>query len=280
MKSEEQRFYQAQKKWLKKKNLRDRWLRQWEKETNPQIKSSLCRKIKRVQAQMVAIQRRHPNFSMVVDENTGSIPAEVLPATDSPPLEPLPDKLFKYTERKYANSMIADGELLIRPASGFKNAATPARQDDELTAKNRKLELGTVHHPLFTITPISGLPYEMTVKDYYIWSSSKSLRKKLFKKFTSDSCVVILDVRTFLSRLESEFESRNLEFDCRSIVYHDAPINSFEGPYFYKVAIDYAYQDEYRVVGTPRDGEMKCFIVKIGSLKDIAKVLTIEDCSS
>ena len=279
LKSEEQRRYQAQQQWQKKQRWRNKYLRQFEKETNPRTKSLLCSKARKAHSQMVAIQQQYPDFSMGVDIITGSIPVKVMPRTAALPSEPLPTKLFKYTERKHADSMIADGELLIRPASEFVNAVNPARQDDELTAKNRKLELGPVHHPLFTITSSNGLAYEMTVRqDYYIWSSAKSLRPQLFKEFKSDSCVEIFDVPTFLSRLKKEFESQKLQFECHSIVYHDASINSFEGPYFYKVATGYAKQDEYRVVGSPGDGEMKCFKAKIGSLKDIAKVLTIEDC--
>ena len=115
-------------------------------------------------------------------------------------------------------------------------------------------------------------------QNYFIWSSSKSLKRQLFTDFESDSCVEIFDVPGFLSRLEKEFKSRNLAFKCHSIVYHDARINSFEGSHFYKVATGYSNQDEYRVVGIPIDGEMKSFIAKIGPLRDIAKVLTIEDC--
>ena len=115
-------------------------------------------------------------------------------------------------------------------------------------------------------------------QNYYIWSSAKSLQRQLFTDFESDSCVEIFDVPRFLSKLEKEFERRNLTFRYHSIVYHDARINSFEGPYFHKVSTGYANQDEYRVVGIPEDGEMKRFIAKIGPLRDIAKVLTIEDC--
>jgi len=279
LKAEKQRLYQAQEKWREKQRLRNKYLRQFEKEANPQIKRRLSSKAKKAHSQMIAIQQQHPDFAMGIDEII--IPVDIKPSTHSLPPEPLPTRLFKYIERIHADSMIADGELLIRPASEFKNAENPARRDDELTAKNRKLELGPAHHPLFTIIPDGGLAYKMTVKqDYYIWSSAKSLKPQLFKKFKSDSCVEIFDVPTFLSRLKKEFENRELTFACCSVVYHDAPINSFEGPYFYKVASKYANQDEYRVVGIPGDGEMKCFKAKIGSLKDIAKVLTIEDCHS
>ena len=280
MKSEEQLRQQAQQQWQKKKSLRDRHLRQWEKETNQQTKMRLCSKVKKEHSQMVAIQRLYPDFPMGDDEITGSVPVKVRPPTASLPPESPPTRLFKYIKRKFADSMIAEGELLIRPANEFENAVNPARQDDELTAKNRKLELEVAHHPLFTITSDSGLAYEMTVKDYYIWCSAKSLKRQLFTDFRVDSCVVILDVPKFLSRLKKEFESRQLQFSCHSVFYNNAPINSFEGPYFYKVASGYISQDEYRVVGIPGDGEMKCFKAKIGSLKDIAKVLTIEDCPS
>ena len=279
LKSEEQLRYQAQQQWQKKRSLRDKHLRQWEKETNPQSKMRLYNKVKKEHSQMVAIQRRYTDFPMGDDEITGSVPVKVRPPTASLPPESPPARLFKYIRRKHADSMIANGELLIRPASEFKNAVNAARQDDELTAKNLKLELEPAHHPLFTITSNSGLPYEMTVKDYYIWSSAKSLKCQLFTDFESDSCVEIFDVPQFLSRLKSEFESRKLTFACHSVVYHDAKINSFEGPYFYKVASEYANQDEYRVVGIPGHGEIGKFIVKIGSLKDIAKILTIENCS-
>ena len=275
MKSETQHRDQAQQQWQKKKSLRDRHLRQWEKETNPQTKMRLCSQVKKEHSQMVKIQQRYPDFPMGDDEITGSVPVKVMPPTASLQSEPLPERLFKYIKPKHAYSMIADGELLISPASGFENSETPARQDDELTARNRMLELETVHHPLFTITSNSGLAYKMTVPDYYIWCSAKSLKRQLFTKFEAEACVHIFDVQQFLSRLRKAFESRDLTFACRSVVYHDAPINSFEGPQFFKVASEYADQDEYRVVGVPEHGQMEKFIVKIGSLKDIAEVLTI-----
>ena len=226
---------------------------------------------------MVAIQQQYPDFPMGVDQMI--VPLKVQPSTHFLPPEPLPTRLFKYTDRQWAVSMVEDGELLVRPASEFKNAENLARQDDELTAKNRKLQLEAVDHPILQITSTSGLGYSMTSRqDYYIWASAKSLSAQLFRDFRSDSCVVILDVPTFISRLKNEFESRNLTFHCRSVIYHNGSINSFEGPYFFKVATGYANQDEYRVVGIPGDGELKPFFAKIGSLKDIAKVLTIEDC--
>ena len=280
MRAVEQRRYQAQQRWKKQQRLRDKYLRQIDKETNPRNRRVLSVKARKAHTQMAAIQKRFPNSPMGIDEISGSIPVEVKGPTVSLPPEPLPNTLSKYTDRAYAESMIAAGELLIRPASQFENAENPARQDDELTAHNRELELAPVHHPLFTITGNGGLTYEMTVNDYYIWCSAKSLRRQLFAEFDVDSFVVVFDAPQFLSRLRKEFESRNLTFGCHSAFYHGDRINSFEGPFFYEAASKYANQDEYRVVGIPEHGEMGNFFVKIGSLNEIAKVATIEDCPS
>src|ERR1035438_7133373 len=127
-----------------------------------------------------------------------------------------PDVLFRYSKRKYLESLLSTGLICFRPASFFKDLClTQGQQDDELRrTSNLDLKRSNI-----TVTPVEGgqpLPLSGLTKvsmsqelkdqyrkwhDYYLFCTSQTCETFLYSDFEADSCIRIFDPKTFITRL-------------------------------------------------------------------------------
>ncbi|MGA3266497.1 MAG: hypothetical protein ABSE16_06725 [Verrucomicrobiota bacterium] len=206
----------------------------------------------------------------------------------------IPNVLFRYSKRTFLEYFLFNGLICLHPASYFRDLClTKGQQDDEL-GRTSNLDLKRFN---ITVTPVQGgqpLPLSGLTKvsmrrelkdqygkwhDYYLFCTSESCEEILYSDFEADSCIRILDPKTFIARLN---ESCNRQLgECRVFCGRVTYFNSAE-PHYEKTNLDlifrkdqtrYAHQKEYRFAilceRSVRLKEME--YIRLGSIVDIAE---------
>lgn len=192
-----------------------------------------------------------------------------------------PPKLFRYSERRWLERSLAQGEFRLTPARGFKGLiADAARQDDELcrvgtlcaTGVRIFHEDGRVILPIGDVTQTRSLPL-----DYYLISFSEERSPEVAAQFTdADTVLTIHDPVLVLERLHAEIERVLPNWACCDgrVAYGWA---SGLGVTYDKPA-QYAAQKEFRLTAVPpSDQVLSPLLVSIGSIESIADIKNVSD---
>ena len=125
------------------------------------------------------------------------------------------------------------------------------------------------------------VPIEFSMNDYYLFCTCKEINRRMPTDFEADSVLIIKNKKEFIERLKDEMliSYPDWEFLERDVYYYD-PYNDLPtdpNQEFYK-HLAYAYQKEHRCILRPKrptSETLKAFFVEIGSLEDIAEVVTV-----
>jgi hypothetical protein len=191
-------------------------------------------------------------------------------------------QLFKFGKRKRIESMLLQGEFKFAGASTYQDPSlNPAIRDDELD---------------FTIYPALGgkdlpaginpMPGSDWIKmrhptDYYVQCFSTKYALRLFDDFPGGSCLVIYDGKEFGRRLLPVLRAQFPNWIVGSVpVSYIDPDDPGRDPIVIPAAkhMKYAYQNEERIVCHPRTDfsqNLPPIVIQIGSLEDIAEMITI-----
>jgi hypothetical protein len=188
--------------------------------------------------------------------------------------------LVKFSKRKYNEDALRFGRIRISPASTYDDDAKLR------SIKDRELERTTYRLPvepelLATATPANPVAAIKTTTtaptDYFTYCASLDYSRRLFHDFRADSCLLIYDVRNFLSRIMKAVAVKFPGFfvDLNLVEYFDPFACSKMLNVFFTKPFSYAYQREYRVIWSPPDrvDRLDPFFIEIGALGDCAELI-------
>ncbi|SIS90963.1 hypothetical protein [Neptunomonas antarctica] len=195
-------------------------------------------------------------------------------------IEKRPEKLFRYSKRKWLEKSLYEGEFRLVSATYIKSLQGDApRQDDEmcfelsLPQEDVDITCLTTGRP---IIPSSNVIITDELEtDYFMLCLSIKKDSYLFDEFKeSDSCLIIHDPNEFSERI---FQTSELYL--KNWVPHDARViygqSSQHGPSYSK-PFKYLFQHEWRFCWLPlmgRQSNLECLTIKIGNIEDIAELV-------
>lgn len=190
-----------------------------------------------------------------------------------------PEKLYRYSERKWLERSLSLGEFRLRPASDYLNdECSSARRDDE---RHRKLVWPKSSVRIMHVrtrqsnVPVGDVIAESDVgSDYLTLCFAKVYSDHFYDEFcNSDACLIIHDPNEFSARMHRA-SNAVIPSGWGAI---DGPVtygaNSQLGPAFIKPD-KYVFQFEWRFVWLPIPPVDKCTAtnIVIGSIEDIAEI--------
>lgn len=198
--------------------------------------------------------------------------------------------LLKFSQKEFVDDMYKFGRFRISPASYYaKGSHLRAVKDLEM---NRNYRLKAINDVINgnnsfdfqgqAIDIKNGVvPVEFLMDDYYLFCSCKEINRRMPTDFEADSVLIIKNKQEFLKRLKDELfiSYPDWEFIERDVHYYD-PYNDLptdRNQEFYK-HLAYAYQKEHRCILRPKHPikeKLKAFFIEVGSLEDIAEVVTV-----
>jgi len=159
--------------------------------------------------------------------------------------------LFKFTEKKYLNSLIG-GEIRLRLASKFnENNDNIAIGDDELNIDFQLLNSRIIAEDGSEIPIKDDLITQSASMDYYISCFSLNINPKLFIIFKADACLIIKNGDVFVQEVKDKYQNyyKNGPILFGRVEYIDPyrRIKSKNRMEFLK-SINFEYQNEIRFV--------------------------------
>jgi len=210
-----------------------------------------------------------------------SVPAQVGQYVAETPL-PTEPYLVRYDQADRIFGAYEEGRIRLGPANSYIDASLNlARQDDELSID---IDIDP------TVVPIMGpgarhVGGRIQLKgkietNFYVHCLSSCLRSRLFLDFDADACLIIRKPQEFRDRFFEAIHRTLPDFQADSgrVEYYDplcvTPAELV--PIFWK-HFRYAYQEEVRFIGVPREPitELKPVFITLGSLKDVSDVLKV-----
>lgn len=196
--------------------------------------------------------------------------------------------LVKYSKTKYVNEMMEFGRFRISPASEYSKGSYLKAIKDLETARPYKLKALSdllvggetiVAHGMEMKIQNGFIPMEFMLDNYYLFSTSKEIDRRMPTDFEADAALIIKDKSAFLHRMQRAMRLRlpNWNFLEDEVYYYD-PYNDIpkdQNQEFWK-HFAYSYQKEHRCVlrpPSPHYGQLSPFFVELGSLKDITEAV-------
>ena len=190
-----------------------------------------------------------------------------------------PKHLFRYSQRKWLEKSLYEGEFRLVPASDYNElVGDHARQDNELlrtqSSPGNKVEI--IHQKTGKrLIPIGDVTYKSEIlTNYYTLCFSSSWNVALFDEFHgSDACLIIHKPEEFCERVHF-FANRFLQnwssLDAR-VTYGG---RSDFGEFYLKDS-KYVVQNEWRFTWVPPEALKKLtpFNIKIGSIESFAEIV-------
>jgi len=201
--------------------------------------------------------------------------------------------LAKFGRREYMQEALAEGSVLVSPATRYNDSSlNPAIRDDELAV--------TIH-AVPEVPALPSLPANVAtaarattqfvkgvraqaMTNYYVYCMCTILAPRLFVDFNYDACLVINDPTKFEARLLSAMLAKAPKWTVLrgSVIYVDpflGPLTSPStpiGPHLHK-HFRYAYQKEYRLTWIPPvpTWELEPIKVELGSLNDCCQLIEL-----
>jgi len=197
--------------------------------------------------------------------------------------------LIKYGKRDHMESLFANGNLRIQPASYFTSKGlNGAVRDDERRlplsfALNRdeirKIVLNPQDVPDVMPDQRVDVLFESSA-DYWIYCVTESIESRLFVDFEADACVIVRDRSQFTDRLRgvASVGLGSVMHQAGSVEYID-PLLPITAKIFLPFAkhFGYSYQSEYRFCWFPKNpiSQLQSVDLTIGSLEDIADLIVL-----
>lgn len=186
--------------------------------------------------------------------------------------------LVKFGESRWLTAAIRTGKFRIASASYYDSAEhNHARRDTELERyiRTRSSDFGNK-----TIGPRGEWTSVRSPTDYYLFSLSELYTPRLFGDFAADSCLVIFDPKTFLSRL-ARATSHYLpqwQIQFNRVKYYD-PVRIDPTKIIVPMwkPFRHAYQEEVRLLCLPPNSStgLPPFEIELGPLEDCAVFVEI-----
>lgn len=188
-----------------------------------------------------------------------------------------PDKLYRYSERRWLERSLLFGEFRLMPASYCKGLETDsARQDDEL-CRLRKIapkDVQITGEDGQIIVPIGDVEFTTPLlRDYLIACFSTRWNPVNGGGFgDSDACLVIHDPEEFLERMHVELDrvipgGNSVDSAVSYGLPHRLGV-AYSKPAFY------SDQHEHRLtVLPPDDRPLSKLMISIGSIESIAEIV-------
>lgn len=196
-------------------------------------------------------------------------------------------KLFRFSELKYNLDFLVHGNIRFSSAFNYQSDDNDARNDNELEKKFIYSGQGSsiITSDGKKIPCIGTSSTNFSAYPYYLFCMSLQYNSYFYKEMKNyDSCVVIHNVPEFYCRIRNAFIK---QFSANTGDIRGVPVNYYNkfskmnglkkklNPYCDKDLM-YAWQEEYRFVAFPNKYNASYFILNIGSLKDIAEIVTIK----
>jgi hypothetical protein len=204
--------------------------------------------------------------------------SQIMTKTNKPELQP--EKLYRYSKRKWLEDSLCNGIFRLNSASYIKTLeGDVARHDDEMrleltipkdTVKITHLKTG---NPIIPISDVKIVD-EITT-DYYMLCLSSKKASYLFEDFKgSNACLIIHN--------PIEFSKRIFKSAKKALPYWvgvDAQVtyggSSQFGPTFSKPLKQF-FQFEWRFSWVPliqKENNLDCMFIEIGNIEDIAQIV-------
>ncbi len=196
-----------------------------------------------------------------------------------------PPKLYRYSERKWLDLSLRLGKFRLRPASEYKSIeGSAARADDEqyrrLVLRNPQIAHVKTGQP---IIPVGGVVMASNIdSDYLTLCLATIYSDHFFQDFEgSDTCLIIHNPDDFFDRMYTAIDSvlpNSWGAVDGSVSYGSC---SKLGAPFTKPE-NFLFQFEWRFACLPIPSLNKCeaTIVTLGSIEDIAEVVTAPDLAT
>jgi len=197
---------------------------------------------------------------------------------------------YKFGKREHMEALLNRGIVRIAPASSFASAElNGARRDDELSLETKPsrsdLEAlcrrDAIGPPAKEVVEARAWSYVTQAKtDYFVYCMAERFDHRLFDDFEADACLVIRDPSVFEQRLRlhvggglDSWKAYSTQVDYIDPLF--PPLETLN-PFFCK-QFRFFYQREYRHLWIPpkEPGPLKPFFADLGSLTDIAEVVTL-----
>lgn len=190
-----------------------------------------------------------------------------------------PNKIYRYSERRFLQRALELGEFMIFPASKYITHEEDASRYDNELIRYREIASDqvtlTVKRTGKTINPIGNVCYHSNVgTNYLVICFSKVWDENLFEEFSdTDSCLIVHDVDEFCNRFHSAMEKKLPDWAgmSESVSYNE---KSSLGTVFTKDK-RFSSQQEWRFAWRPPTPKIKLepVLVQIGSIADIATLV-------
>lgn len=203
----------------------------------------------------------------------------------------LPDKLYRFTKREFADQFISSGRLCFSHARTFTGESlTAAQQDDErrrcYSFENVEKKYfapdqrGELHHILsMTIFMTNGDGF--SPRDYYMLCFSLQFDDRMFEDFQADVYIEMDNPERFFERLSSAMKVQypiGGKLRAFPVEYFDPNLppvpRDFDDYVFMKNSSRYDYQKEFRVAIEVAgvDPFPDRLFIDLGDLSDICTV--------
>lgn len=202
--------------------------------------------------------------------------------------------LVKYGKKSHILEMLDKGLVRIAPASSY----AAVENNDAISDTELKFTYNFYNSTQETVSKYVSVPSFLTTRelisstafleltlreDYYLFCLSASYDPRLFDDFESDACMIIHSPIKFrdmlMHRVADEAQSKGWAFSAVSYVDPFSVPDPSLHPSLRKHH-RYAYQDELRAAWQLHKGlgyNLEPVFVELGSLRDIADVVSIDD---
>jgi hypothetical protein len=199
------------------------------------------------------------------------------------------DILLKLGKRAHMEAMFEAGQLRIAPASGYRDPSlNDAVRDDELSFESiappgtKVIVSETRDGPFVPVGGVQILRMKSTLPtDYFVYCMAHSARPRLFGDFEADACVVITNPKEFIDRVVAAVELKlpGYAHSRAKVRYADPHFDHGRLPIALTKHFRFAYQREFRMIWVPPtpQKDLKPFLITVGTLKDIAALITLPD---
>jgi hypothetical protein len=221
------------------------------------------------------------------------LPVELASLGEPAPLIPPPAHgtegfIVRYGQMQHLKGLMDIGRIRLAPASTYDDGSLgDARQDTEMTKSHFKdgNKMSVTTSGGDKIPVLGAMTFSTTLPDYHLSCWAREHDPRLFKDFAdrdgrpAEACVIVWDVDAFAQRLAAAIGGPGEHFHHLGVEYYDAhrlePGQRVDAGF--SKELRYAYQREYRFLHlSGSKGQLAAKFVDVGSLNDIATLLTAE----
>ena len=199
---------------------------------------------------------------------------------------PTSQYFVKYGRLAELKELHDEGQLWIRPASGYADPSLSLAIRDEELKVAAGLPLGTRlkrqnDNGEYQEIPIVGriLATKKSETDFYIYCTAAKYDHRLFDDFNSDACLLVHEPKGFVMKIVEACKQNYSDwlFAEKMVCYYDPlHLNRIEDISFSK-HFRFWYQREYRIVLKPKDPIKRLEPIKLslGKVSDLCELIVL-----